>query len=545
MNNTFNFFTTLLAGFLTFGAIAQCPTGQVAVTVDVATDNWGYESYWEITPNGDACGINTIASFGNTAIGCAGGGLQVAVSGDPGAYGNNVVVTEDLGCLTDGLCIDLHSVDDYGDGLTTFQINFNGTPFGSVLTASSANDTWQVCVSEPLAHDLLVDFDYNTSGWILNHVQPVYDSYYPKGQLATSETSAGIVVYNAGTNVASDVYVRLNIDRLDQTGNYMTVYTDTLEFGSIPVQGVGVGHKNISDSIWHEIGDYRYQYIIYQADVDENPTNDTLTDHFTITENYWSRVPWDANTETPSVDSYNFPGTTSYIDRYEWGSFFYFPNATGLSIDTIYTAFKISSSANQNSFPYKARVSAVNPSQPWIDMETDLTASAVAADTIYGNPGDELIGKASYFWNSSSLEPFVFEENKLYYISIDQENTTPPYLSDGTVTNGMRIGAYQINHDFHSQLTSSESYPFYNPMSIRESGVGIWYPTGWMNSPEPAIGILLSGQSTVSNSELMPKPKELIKILDMMGRETTFKPNTPLIYVYDDGSIEKVFSVEY
>ena len=39
--------------------------------------------------------------------------------------------------------------------------------------------------------------------------------------------------------------------------------------------------------------------------------------------------------------------------------------------------------------------------------------------------------------------------------------------------------------------------------------------------------------------------KSLIQILDMMGRETSFKPNTPLIYVYDDGSIEKVFSVEY
>ena len=38
--------------------------------------------------------------------------------------------------------------------------------------------------------------------------------------------------------------------------------------------------------------------------------------------------------------------------------------------------------------------------------------------------------------------------------------------------------------------------------------------------------------------------KNLIQILDLMGRETSFKPNTPLIYVYDDGSIEKVFSVE-
>jgi len=45
--------------------------------------------------------------------------------------------------------------------------------------------------------------------------------------------------------------------------------------------------------------------------------------------------------------------------------------------------------------------------------------------------------------------------------------------------------------------------------------------------------------------ELNNSSKNLIQILDMMGRETTFKPNTPLIYVYDDGSTEKVFSVEY
>ena len=49
---------------------------------------------------------------------------------------------------------------------------------------------------------------------------------------------------------------------------------------------------------------------------------------------------------------------------------------------------------------------------------------------------------------------------------------------------------------------------------------------------------------TASINELTTS-KSLIQILDMMGRETSFKPNTPLIYVYDDGSTEKVFSVEY
>ena len=38
--------------------------------------------------------------------------------------------------------------------------------------------------------------------------------------------------------------------------------------------------------------------------------------------------------------------------------------------------------------------------------------------------------------------------------------------------------------------------------------------------------------------------KELVKIVDQLGRETAYKPNTSLIYVYSDGSTKKVFSIE-
>ena len=39
-------------------------------------------------------------------------------------------------------------------------------------------------------------------------------------------------------------------------------------------------------------------------------------------------------------------------------------------------------------------------------------------------------------------------------------------------------------------------------------------------------------------------PKELIKIIDFMGRETPFKPNTPLIFIYSDGTRERVMEIE-
>ena len=48
----------------------------------------------------------------------------------------------------------------------------------------------------------------------------------------------------------------------------------------------------------------------------------------------------------------------------------------------------------------------------------------------------------------------------------------------------------------------------------------------------------------VGMDELFSTSKQLLKIVDLMGRETPYKPNTVLIYVYDDGSTEKVFKME-
>ena len=44
--------------------------------------------------------------------------------------------------------------------------------------------------------------------------------------------------------------------------------------------------------------------------------------------------------------------------------------------------------------------------------------------------------------------------------------------------------------------------------------------------------------------ELLQNEKELVKIIDFMGRETEFKPNTPLIFIYSDGTVEKKMILE-
>jgi hypothetical protein len=38
--------------------------------------------------------------------------------------------------------------------------------------------------------------------------------------------------------------------------------------------------------------------------------------------------------------------------------------------------------------------------------------------------------------------------------------------------------------------------------------------------------------------------KELLKVTDLLGRETKGKTNEPLFYIYDDGTVEKRIVIE-
>lgn len=44
--------------------------------------------------------------------------------------------------------------------------------------------------------------------------------------------------------------------------------------------------------------------------------------------------------------------------------------------------------------------------------------------------------------------------------------------------------------------------------------------------------------------ELSNEKKELLMIIDLMGRETEYRPNTPLIFIYSDGTRERVMKIE-
>jgi len=85
-------------------------------------------------------------------------------------------------------------------------------------------------------------------------------------------------------------------------------------------------------------------------------------------------------------------------------------------------------------------------------------------------------------------------------------------------------------------------------LSCIEVDDAVWSTSNWINDVDAQASFNEDCNNACSSTTSLPElttSKNIVKILDMLGRETSFKTNTPLIYVYDDGSTEKVFSVEH
>ncbi|MBK8339035.1 MAG: hypothetical protein IPK99_03035 [Flavobacteriales bacterium] len=131
---------------------AQCGAGEVEVFIEVTTDDYGYETYWELLPNGSPCGSNTIFAGSNALVGCNGAGLQLQ---NPGGYGNGLVITEGPFCLVQGVAYDIFWADDYGDAGLSFEVFVNGVSSASFV-GTGAGETFTFIADLPPSRDMAV-----------------------------------------------------------------------------------------------------------------------------------------------------------------------------------------------------------------------------------------------------------------------------------------------------------------------------------------------------------------------------------------------------
>ena len=132
---------------------------------------------------------------------------------------------------------------------------------------------------------------------------------------------------------------------------------------------------------------------------------------------------------------------------------------------------------------------------------------------------------------SNQLTSLDVSQNTALYVLWCPENQ----LSCLNVSNGNNINFWQM-------------YASDNPdLSCIEVDDANWATTNWGDNSPISYSEDCNNDcstSTVGITEITSS-KTRIQILDMLGRETSFQSNTPLIYVYDDGSTEKVYRVSF
>lgn len=276
---------------------AQCAAGEVEVFIDVTTDNWGYEAYWELLPGTNSCGSGTLFSGGNPLVGCNGGAAQNQA---PGGYGNNLVITEGPWCLDEGSDYTIEVVDDWGDGGTNFDVIIGGLPVES-YAGSGAGNRWTFTAAIAPDNDVILGA-ISLPSYLNESTQTMSVKVFNSGSQTVTELDMNYTV-DGGTPVTGNI-----------TGLSIAPFTEAL-----------VTHPTDWDAT---LGSYiiDFEVTMVNGSADANPGDNTATKSVQVSEPVPNLVDiylW--NGGTPNViatgaDGLNFPRDLDFhpeLSRYE------------------------------------------------------------------------------------------------------------------------------------------------------------------------------------------------------------------------------------
>ena len=148
--------------------------------------------------------------------------------------------------------------------------------------------------------------------------------------------------------------------------------------------------------------------------------------------------------------------------------------------------------------------------------------------------------------NLTGIEAFTaLTELKFWEVgnitSLDVSNNTA-LISLMLLSN--QLGCLNVKNGNNTNFTFFNTINNPNLTCIEVDDVA-WSNTNWTDiDAQTSFSTSCANPCALGITDLSNTPKQLLKIVDLMGRETPYKPNTVLIYVYDDGSTEKVFKME-
>lgn len=187
--------------------------------------------------------------------------------------------------------------------------------------------------------------------------------------------------------------------------------------------------------------------------------------------------------------------------------------------------------------------------------------------TFNGGAFDNSIGSGSYFAGDqhiifNSNEECIIRSADIYSESINTvtfeiRSSNGTVLDDTTYNitagkqniilnfnvptgNGLQLGVSSNNSGLYRNNTGVNfPYNIGNMLSVTGSSAGVDYYYYYYNIKVEAKCLDITGLSNQFNNK-----KSLLKVTDILGRETEEKLNTPLFYIYEDGTVKKRIVIE-
>ncbi|MBL7947275.1 MAG: T9SS type A sorting domain-containing protein [Flavobacteriales bacterium] len=252
-------------------AFGQCDSGELEVTIEVQTDQYGNETMWQLVPSGAGCNATPIFQGGNPAIDCSEAG---SMASPPGGYASNSTVEEGPFCLTAGGVFDLISIDSFGDDQASFVIYVDGVYAAAFPGVGGGLQVYPFTVALPAERDLA----------ILSSETSLY------GEIGLPVVVA-VTVKNAGASTITSA-------QLAYTLNGGDAVTETVTLDLAPGEQTEVEMSTTWVPTAAGVDDLQVQVTGVNGDTDMNTVNDAITRELTtyeaipdLTEFYLEEAP--------------------------------------------------------------------------------------------------------------------------------------------------------------------------------------------------------------------------------------------------------------
>lgn len=401
---------------------------------------------------------------------------------------------------------------------------------------------------------------------VIPSIRVINNNHLPLSMVTDEETTWGANVKNTGLASLPAGQLKLHVEiSKDNAGTWTLEAQDSID---IPALAPGASYFAFSSTIgtanWlpTSLGYYRVNYIVKTGVTQSDMSNDTLMDHFTITnDNYLSKVPVDPADGYPEAENATLPAVNAANElpvAHEFGSLFFIP--PGLTTDTFliksikYRAASASIEPGATSSIIQANIYKFTDgdgdgfwTQAYSPSDPELVLQGLGVDTFPLSSTLIYLGREIDIIDINTFsDGLVLTANSFYYVSLSQNDP----LGLRNATNQTRA-AYIGYMEYYYESTIDSLPDYYIPASIfrdehvSSTGASVdntWY-TGYSNAnaPVPSIGLVIEKRTVVgttptiaheANVELFPNPTSN----DLTVKVSLDKPTTYVQYIVTDAT---------